>query len=58
MKRNPDTAFISGNISKYKALAQRRLIALCANVFVGSDIFSGNAAPHEKLQIVYANIRV
>jgi hypothetical protein len=58
MKINPDTAFTSGNISKYKALAQRRLIALCANVFAVADLFSGNASHNEKLQIVYANIRV
>ncbi|MGV3459233.1 MAG: hypothetical protein ACO1N9_02135 [Flavobacterium sp.] len=58
MKTNPDTTFTSGTISKYKALAHRRMMVWCANVFAAAEVFTGMAPQHEKLQIVYANIRV
>jgi hypothetical protein len=47
-----------GTISKYKALAVAKpLVKLLVNI-AAADVFCGKASQHEKLQIMYANLRV
>ncbi|MBY8961972.1 hypothetical protein [Flavobacterium coralii] len=47
-----------GTISKYRALADvKPLVKLIVNI-VAADVFCVKANQHEKLQIVYANLRV
>ncbi|WP_159799379.1 hypothetical protein [Flavobacterium sp. MK4S-17] len=58
MKKNKRNFFPSNIISKYKAFTHVRQVIRQLKSSVPDDIFNAAAVQHEKLPIIYANIRV
>jgi hypothetical protein len=58
MKINKNMFSLIGSISKYTALATISKVTFSLRNMPGGEVFHSIASCQEKLQIVYANIRV
>jgi len=58
MKKNQNKFSLVGNIRKYKASAKVKQLVYALKIVTGMDAFYSGSSHHEKLQIIYANIRV
>lgn len=58
MKLNKNKLAHSGTISKYRALADIAKAMSCLHVVPVLEAFFSSVSSREKLQIIYANIRV
>lgn len=58
MKLNKNKYVHSGTISKYRALADIAKAMSCLHVVAVWEAFFSSVSSREKLQIIYANIRV
>lgn len=58
MKLNKIKFTHSGTVSKYRALAHTASIISCLHVVTVMEAFFSSVSSREKLQIIYANIRV
>jgi hypothetical protein len=58
MKLNKNNFIHSGIISKYRALVDIAKAVCCVHVAPVMEAFYSSVSSREKLQIIYANIRV
>ena len=58
MKNDPNMLFLNGNIRKYKVFASVKQFMLFLKNISGTEILYRGNNHHEKLPIMYANLRV